>query len=79
MQIIVPEIFSAEDILSNPSKFVGFDPPVRLGVIGDPVAHSRSPSFQNAALLSCGIPARYTKLHVPPARLHRLPDFLARM
>ncbi len=72
MQIIVPEIFSAEDILSNPSKFVGFDPPVRLGVIGDPVAHSRSPSFQNAALLSCGIPARYTKLHVPPARLHEV-------
>lgn len=49
--------------------FAGLEPPVRLGVIGDPVAHSKSPSFQNAALDFCGIPARYGKLHVPPDRM----------
>ena len=62
----VPEIFSAEDFLSNPERFADFEPPVRLAVIGDPVAHSRSPGFHNAALSSCGIRAQYARLHVPP-------------
>ena len=68
MQTRVPEIFSAEDFLSNHRKFADLEPPVRLGVIGDPVAHSRSPGFHNAALGFCGIPAQYARLHVPPAR-----------
>jgi shikimate dehydrogenase len=68
MQTRVPEIFSAEDFLSNHKKFADFEPPVRLGVIGDPVAHSRSPGFHNAALSFCGISAQYARLHVPPAR-----------
>ena len=63
-----PDIFSAGDLISNPAKFASFDPPVRLGVIGDPVAHSRSPGFQNAALADCGIPARYAKLNIPADR-----------
>jgi len=64
-----PDIFSAEDLISNPARFSSFAPPVRLGVIGDPVAHSRSPIFQNAALQACGISARYARLHIPPERL----------
>jgi shikimate dehydrogenase len=68
MQTSVPEIFSAEDFLSKPGKFAYFEPPVRLAVIGDPVAHSRSPGFHNAALSFCGIRARYARLHVPPER-----------
>lgn len=72
MQTSVPEIFSAEDFLSNPQRFADFEPPVRLGVMGDPVAHSRSPGFQNAALHSCGIQARYAKLHVPPERFNEV-------
>ena len=63
-----PEQFSADDLISNPGRFAEFDPPVKLGVIGDPVAHSRSPIFQNAALSACGIPARYAKLHIPAGR-----------
>ena len=63
-----PDIFSAEDLVSTPAIFAGFEPPVRLAVIGDPVAHSRSPGFQNAALRACGIRASYTRLHVPPSR-----------
>jgi shikimate dehydrogenase len=66
--MIDPDIFSAEDLVSNPEKFSSIEPAIRLGVIGDPVAHSRSPVFQNAALAACGIPARYTRLHVPPER-----------
>lgn len=66
--MIAPDIFSAEDLISNPAQFASFDPPVRLGVMGDPVAHSRSPVFQNAALRECGIRSQYTKLHVPPEK-----------
>ncbi len=32
---------------------------LRVGLIGDPVAHSYSPRFQQAAFDACGIPARY--------------------
>jgi shikimate dehydrogenase len=50
---------------------------VRLGVFGDPIAHSRSPVFQNAALRACGIHASYTRLHADaqnfPAALRALP------
>jgi shikimate dehydrogenase len=40
------------------------DPPVRLGVFGDPVAHSLSPQIQNAALCTCGIDAQYGRFHI---------------
>lgn len=41
-------------------------PPLRLAVIGDPVAHSVSPQMHNAALAECGIDVRYTRLHLRP-------------
>ena len=40
--------------------------PLRLAVLGDPVAHSASPQLHNAALAECGIAARYFRLHVRP-------------
>jgi shikimate dehydrogenase len=40
--------------------------PLRLAVLGDPVAHSASPPMQNAALAACGIAARYCRLHIRP-------------
>ncbi len=40
---------------------------VRLGVLGWPVAHSRSPAMQNAALADLGLDGwRYQRLPVPP-------------
>lgn len=39
-------------------------PPIRLAVIGDPVAHSLSPELQNAALRECGIDMQYTRLQL---------------
>lgn len=43
---------------------------MRLGVTGWPVAHSRSPSMQNAALHAAGLDAwRYQLLPLPPAEL----------
>ena len=43
---------------------------VRLGVLGWPVAHSRSPAMQNAALADLGLGEwRYQRLPVPPELL----------
>ena len=44
-------------------------PPLRLAVFGDPVAHSASPPMHNAALEKCGIDARYCRLHIRPEEL----------
>jgi len=40
------------------------DPPIRLGVLGDPVAHSLSPQMQNAALRACKIDMQYACFHI---------------
>ena len=52
------------------------DPPVRLGVFGDPVAHSLSPEMQNAALRACEIDAQYARFHVRPNELRSALRFL---
>jgi shikimate dehydrogenase len=43
--------------------------PYRLGVIGDPVAHSLSPALHQPALDQLGIPAVYVRWHTPAADL----------
>lgn len=35
---------------------------IRLGVIGNPIAHSKSPQMQHAALAACGVSAHYVRL-----------------
>jgi shikimate dehydrogenase len=52
------------------------DPPVRLGVFGDPVAHSLSPEMQNAALRACEINAQYARFHVRSNELRSALRFL---
>ncbi len=44
-------------------------PPLRLAVIGDPVAHSKSPQMHNPALAAVGIDAAYTRLHILPGEV----------
>lgn len=44
-------------------------PRLRVGLIGDPVAHSFSPRFQQAALDALGIPARYELWQTPAEKL----------
>jgi shikimate dehydrogenase len=51
-------------------------PPVRLGVFGDPVAHSLSPEMQNAALRACDIDAQYARFHIRPNELRSALRFL---
>jgi shikimate dehydrogenase len=45
------------------------DPPVRLGIFGDPVAHSLSPQMQNAALRAYEIDMQYVRFHIRPNEL----------
>ncbi len=40
------------------------DPPVRLGLFGDPVAHSLSPQMQNAALQASQIDMQYARFNI---------------
>ncbi|MDQ6940064.1 MAG: shikimate dehydrogenase [Verrucomicrobiota bacterium] len=44
-------------------------PPIRLGVFGDPIAHSLSPKMQNAALMACCEEMRYAAFHILPSEL----------
>ncbi len=44
-------------------------PPARVAVIGDPIAHSRSPQMHNPALRARGIEAQYIRVQVPPGRV----------
>jgi shikimate dehydrogenase len=59
-----------DDVASN------IDPPIRLGVFGDPVAHSLSPDMQNAALRACEINAQYARFHIRPNELRSALRFL---
>jgi shikimate dehydrogenase len=43
--------------------------PIRLGVVGDPVAHSFSPQMQNAALEKSGLEMRYAAFQISPDEL----------
>jgi shikimate dehydrogenase len=56
--------------LENWSKVTrDVDPPIRLGVFGDPVAHSLSPQMQNAALRACKIDMQYARFHIRASEL----------
>jgi shikimate dehydrogenase len=69
-------IIAASDLIAG--SLPALTPPARLAVFGDPVAHSKSPAFHNAALKSAGINAQYVKIHVRPDELsdalHALPQ-----
>jgi shikimate dehydrogenase len=55
------------------------DPPIRLGVLGDPVAHSLSPQMQNAALRACKINIDYVRFHIRAKELRSALGFLRKL
>jgi shikimate dehydrogenase len=59
----VKEIYTLADLKSWKKK------PIRVGVLGDPVAHSLSPQMQNAALRECKIDMQYARFHILPNEL----------
>lgn len=65
------------DALRNPgAEGLQADPPVKLGVIGHPIAHSLSPAMHDAALRQAGIACRYGRFDITP---DDLPEALSRM
>lgn len=63
------DVYSLADLAAWESATAGEAPPIRLAVLGDPVAHSASPQMHNAALEKCGLDARYCRLHIRPEEL----------
>lgn len=49
------------------AELPGLSDEVRLGVIGNPIAHSKSPQMQQAALDEAGLPYRYVRLQADTA------------
>ena len=62
-------VYTLEDLRNWESVTAEEQPPLRLAVIGDPVAHSASPQMHNAALEACGMDVRYCRLHLRPEEL----------
>ncbi len=58
------ETYSLADLRNWPAATAGLAEPIKLAVLGDPIAHSASPQLQNAALADRKIDARYTRLHI---------------
>ena len=54
-------------------------PPMRLGLFGDPVAHSLSPQMQNAALRACKIDMQYARFHIRVNELRSALHLLAEL
>lgn len=65
------DVYTVADLENWVEATSDCDSPLRLAVIGDPVAHSASPGMHNAALAALGIPVRYTRIHVRPPELER--------
>ncbi|MEY2505274.1 MAG: shikimate dehydrogenase [Verrucomicrobiota bacterium] len=69
------EIYTLEDLRG----WKGTKPPIRLGVIGHPVAHSLSPQMQNAALKEAGVPMQYARFQIAPDELKPALELLAEL
>lgn len=68
--------YTLGDLEKWPEISRDIDPPIRLGVLGDPVAHSLSPEIQNAALRGCEIDAQYARFHIRANELRSALRFL---
>src|ERR1051325_5323743 len=63
------DIYSLADLQKRKQIMAFSKTPVRLGVIGDPVEHSLSPTMQNAALKHGSIEIGYARFHILPNEL----------
>lgn len=75
-QMSTTERYTLADLENWRTAAGDVDPPIRLGVFGDPVAHSLSPQLQNAALETCKIDTRYARFHIRANELRSALSFL---
>ena len=72
---------SAKEVykLSDLKDWRDVDPPIRLGVFGDPVEHSLSPRMQNAALKKYKIGMQYGRFRILSQELREAFDLIRRL
>lgn len=63
------DVYDLSDLQSWEDVARDLAPPIRLGVMGDPVAHSLSPQMQNAALRDRKIDMQYARFQISPNEL----------
>ncbi|MCX8492960.1 MAG: shikimate dehydrogenase [Chthoniobacterales bacterium] len=64
-----PEVFASQDLTGVGEIFRKLNPPARLAVFGDPIAHSASPPMHNAALRERNHQLQYVRIRVTPEEL----------
>lgn len=67
----VPECYTLNNLALWPDSLSSLSPPAKLAVIGDPIAHSKSPQMHNPALRACGMDAQYIRVQVPAGGVTR--------
>jgi shikimate dehydrogenase len=72
---------SAKEVytLADLKNWRDFKPPIRLGVVGDPVEHSLSPQMQNAALRECKIDMQYARFRISPNELREAFELIRKL
>ncbi len=68
------DVYTIQDLRNWAAATADLDAPARLAVLGDPVAHSRSPQMHQPALLAAGMDCRYVRLHIAPEDLREALD-----
>jgi shikimate dehydrogenase len=73
------EVYALADLQNWQSATREVDPPIRLGVLGDPVAQSFSPEIQNAALKAGQIDLQYARFYIHPEELQAALSLLPKL
>jgi shikimate dehydrogenase len=68
------DVYTLADLKNWDAVAGQLDPPARLSVFGDPVAHSLSPQLHNPALKAAGLDMQYVRVHVTA---EEIPEALA--
>jgi shikimate dehydrogenase len=71
-------VFTLEELRHWDEFSPALKTPAKLAVIGDPIAHSRSPQMHNPALAQRGIRAQYIRVHVPVGSVAEALNLFAR-
>lgn len=70
------EVYTLDDLKKWDVAAKADEPPIRLAVFGDPVAHSLSPKMHNAALEKCELAMRYAPFQIQAEELQEALRFL---
>jgi len=70
------DVYTIHDLRNWAGATADLDAPARLAVLGDPVAHSRSPQMHQPALQAAGIDCTYVRLHIVPDELREALDLI---